>query len=323
MGTRPANTQTGVHGMSAQIQPIFVLGLQRSGTTWVANTLAAHPQIAAVEADRHQGVHESVFFSHFARMYGDWSDPTCKSHAIEAFLQSDYCGLCGLSVTYVRDLAKRAQNAAAFFVSLMDQVAQSQEKQAWVEKSPHHTLLADDLETSIPEAKFLCITRSSRTLVRSRLWSYGRSPPPYPARALCILRACASNAFHSGALQQFSKRIGPHRAQLVTFDELQNHGVSLLDPFLKHCGLTAMDGVTSSYERNSSFGSERSRKEALNHFDLLLIAMCEMAVRLTPLLLLKKLHQYFATRRPDRFPDWVWAADAARSGISTLPVEKQ
>ena len=308
--------------MSTHIQPIFVLGLQRSGTTWVANTLAAHPQIAAVEAERHRGVHESVFFSHFARIYGDWSDPTSKSKAIEAFLQSDYHDLCDLSESYVRDLAKHTKDAPAFFVALMDKVSQNRGKQAWVEKSPHHTLLADDLAKAIPQAHFLCITRSSDTLVRSRLWSYGRSPPPYPTRAIRILRACASNAFHSGALIQFSKQIGPHRAQLVTFEELHNHGLSVLDPFLKHCGLTAMGGTTSRYQRNSSFGSESSRKTALNRFDLLLIAICETAVRWTPLLLLKKLHHRITSRRPNRFPDWVWAADAANSGISTLPVEK-
>ncbi|MEX0303588.1 MAG: sulfotransferase, partial [Leisingera sp.] len=42
--------------MSSQTAiPVFVLGLQRSGTTLAANLLAAQPGIAAVAAKHHQG----------------------------------------------------------------------------------------------------------------------------------------------------------------------------------------------------------------------------------------------------------------------------
>ena len=38
---------------------VFVLGLQRSGTTWVANMLHGSGSVAAVAAEDHRGVHES------------------------------------------------------------------------------------------------------------------------------------------------------------------------------------------------------------------------------------------------------------------------
>jgi len=42
---------------------VFILGLQRSGTTWLANMLAALPQVAAVAHESHRGVHESVVWA--------------------------------------------------------------------------------------------------------------------------------------------------------------------------------------------------------------------------------------------------------------------
>src|SRR5215510_14892870 len=53
--------------------PVFVLGLERSGTTWVANMLGGHSQGVCVEAPGH-GSHSSLFFSYFARVYGDLED---------------------------------------------------------------------------------------------------------------------------------------------------------------------------------------------------------------------------------------------------------
>lgn len=293
--------------MTKPRQPIFVLGLQRSGTTWAANLLAAHPQIAAIEASRHHGVHESVFFSHFARAFGEWSDPTSKEQALAALLKSDYVALSGLHEADLHRIAQSTDGAGAFFAAFMDAVANARGTLAWVEKSPHHTLLGDVMAAALPEAKFLCITRDSRTLVRSRLWSYGRTPPPYPKRAWVILRACASNAYHTRYLKGFAKRLGPTRAQLITFEDLQRNQSEAIDPLLQTCGLAPMGDVKSAYARNSSFGTEGKRKDALGRLDTFLVDLCQLAVTCVPLRLLTTIQRRIAARRPIAFPDWVWA----------------
>ena len=75
--------------------PLFVLGAQRSGTTWTANLLAAHPQVAAVQSDDHFGIHESIFFSHFARAFGDLDDDANFDRFVAQFVTSDYYVLSG------------------------------------------------------------------------------------------------------------------------------------------------------------------------------------------------------------------------------------
>src|SRR5919108_3944767 len=76
--------------------PVFVLGLERSGTTWLANILASHPQAVAVQSEDHFGVHESIFFSHFAPAYGDLNEEHNFRRFATDFTASDYYLLSGL-----------------------------------------------------------------------------------------------------------------------------------------------------------------------------------------------------------------------------------
>ena len=56
------------------IKPIFIVGTNRSGTTWLANILSSHPKIAAIHHVNHHkfysGVIESFYFSHVYGRYG-------------------------------------------------------------------------------------------------------------------------------------------------------------------------------------------------------------------------------------------------------------
>lgn len=237
--------------------PIFVLGMQRSGTTFAANLLAAHPEIAAVTAPQHQGVHESVFFSHFARLHGDWQNPAAKARALAGFFQSDYFLLTGLKAT---DFAgPPAQDAASFFRNVMDQYAARSGARAWVEKSPHHTLLADHIAAAFPDARFVCLIRDPVDLLASRLWSYGRAPPSYPRRAATVLQACASCVFHSRFLMDFGRRLGTDRVFCIDYATLKANPEAALAEVLSSCGLQPLAGLRPAFRPNSSFASQADR----------------------------------------------------------------
>lgn len=301
--------------MTGTPRPLFVLGLQRSGTTLAANLLAAHPDIAAVTAERHRGVHESVFFSHFARIYGDWNDPDARARAVQAFLDSDYFLLTGLA----RDSAINDGMAAAqpgdFFRAVMDALAQRLGRIAWVEKSPHHTLLADEIATALPDACFLCVRRDSADLLRSRLWSYGRVPPPYPRRAAALLRGCASNRFHIGQMEAFARRVGPKRALFVDFDALRADPDAALAPFLEAAGLATLGGARPAFAANSSFKDQDQRARALTQIDTLVIRAAEAGMRALPQPVLAALRRRIAARRPLTLPAWVWPDSAAHDRV--------
>jgi hypothetical protein len=50
---------------------IFILGLHRTGTTWLANQINEHSAVAPVQHPKHFGIHESDYFTYIYGHYGD------------------------------------------------------------------------------------------------------------------------------------------------------------------------------------------------------------------------------------------------------------
>ena len=72
-------------------KPIFVVGKGRSGTTWLTNMLATHPDIAGVfNEDKNKGIKESRYFSDLYGRYGDLRNPTNLVEFIEILAVTDY-----------------------------------------------------------------------------------------------------------------------------------------------------------------------------------------------------------------------------------------
>lgn len=301
------------------ITPVFVLGLQRTGTTLAANLLAAHPDIAAVAAAHHHGVHESVFFSHFSKAIGDWPPPDRRGAAMADFLRSEYFYLTGLNRDWARQEARDCGSPAEVFRAVMDAYAKGRNARAWVEKSPHHTLLADQIAKALPNAQFLCVLRGTHGFLRSRLWSYGRRPPAHPRRAVLIARACASNVFHKRYMRSLAGRIGPDRVWLLEYEHLRADPDAALAPFLNRLGLPAESGLRPAFAPNSSFSDEAMRRRALTRTDLALARLCEAAASAVPQALLSRAQRRLARRRSLEFPAWVWSASAGTAGRADNP----
>ena len=94
-------------------QPLFILGKQRSGTTWLANQLSQHSQIAAVRSDHHNGVHESAFFSHVAGRYGDLTRQTNFVEFAETMAASDTLRIAGSTRRFCTGSGRRPARASS------------------------------------------------------------------------------------------------------------------------------------------------------------------------------------------------------------------
>jgi len=300
--------------------PVFVLGLQRSGTTLAANLLAAQPSIAAVAAKHHQGVHESVFFSHFAPSLEPWPAAGRRADRARGFLRSEYFRLSGLAPDWGEQAAEASAGPAELFCRVMEELARREGAVAWVEKSPHHTLLAEQIAAQLPEARFLCVMRGTKGFLRSRLWSYGRRPPPYPRRAALIARACASNVFHRRYMVSLPGILGRHRVFLTDFETLRSAPGTALAPLLAEIGLKPGRLRAPEYAANSSFASRTQKQRALARADVPLARAAEKLAEAVPQAVLQMLQRHLARRRPHGFPHWVWTEDPAAAGGS-IPVE--
>lgn len=283
--------------------PIFVLGLQRSGTSWVANMLCQHSRCVGIQSKDHHGIHESLFFSHFSRSYGDLSDDRRFQRFLSDFAQSDYFLLSGLPLEWLSQ--ERSRNYAQFFHELMEEVAIRDGATHWIEKSPHHSLYSGDLARHYPNAKFICVTRDSATLMPSLLCAPWREPSKYPKRFLTIIRSCMSYVLFSKHLKAFAKQ--HPRAILLQYESI------LADPegeANKLCAAldlpyqTAMTNVP--FAKNSSFGSGSNRSKAISKTDRLLIRAALAVFATIPLPLLYVTNRLKGFIRPEPWPDWVW-----------------
>lgn len=289
--------------------PIFVLGLQRSGTTWIANLLAGSGVVAAVTAEEHRGVHESVFFSHFAIAFGPFEQARARAAFRDAFAASDYFLLTGLPPAALDDAIERARDYAGVFALVMDALAAREGCAHWLEKSPHHTLLAEDLATRFPEARFVCVVRSSASLVASRLAAGGRGRPGPLKRAADILRGTLVNTLHARRLKRFAA--GCDRAILLSYDGFvadEARGKRELRGFL---GLDVTpEAMHSAFVPNTSHSDPRTRR--LSRGDRLLVSIGDWVGSSSPIGLLSWIERTRRRARGVAWPDWVWLKSGFR-----------
>lgn len=282
-------------------RPVFILGLQRSGTTWIGNLLAAHPEVAAVTAVRHGGIHESLFFSHFARAW-DWDDPRGRAAALQAFVDSDYCRLMDLD-DREKGVVLTSLSAAEAFDNAMDLYAARQQAAIWVEKSPHHTRHAREIAKVFPDASFVAIYRSTPSLIQSRLGAYGRTPPQGARRVLAILRAAASNAFHRAEVSALARRY-PDRVIQLDFEVMKADRERQVERMLTQLGISQVPDLQSDHQANATPDSLRD----VTVSDLRLAWIGDLIAGLVPGAVLGWIRRRLV-QDSVRFPGWVWSSD--------------
>jgi hypothetical protein len=284
---------------------VFVLGLDRSGTTWLANLLANHPRAVAVQSHDHFGVHESIFFSHFARAYGDLRDDVCFQRFAADFTQCDYYLLTGIEPEWL--VARRPRGYPEAFRAVMDEFAarQPEPARAWIEKSPAHTLIADALARDFPDARFVAIVRRHREVIASRLVVSGEPPPGYPGRVGRLLRLSRDCSLYERWLRRFCA--GDDGRALLTYEALTADPASELARACEVIGLEFEPAMLDlPWRRNTSFEGKQARSRGLSLPDQIVTASALAAFGLIPAERLRA--QVFARQRGHEieWPSWVW-----------------
>ena len=296
--------------VAKSVTPVFVLGLQRSGTTWLANLISNHADICSVGSVDHHGIHESIFFSHFAREYGDLTVTENYQRFIREFVKSDYFVLSGVEASWFE--AQHVTSYAEVFRLLMEAVAAKKGAKAWVEKSPHHTLLAYQLAEMYPDAKFVCVIRDYQSMIRSRLWAFGRTPPGYPFRVYKIARACSVNSLYERFLERFCQN-NPH-AMLVRYEDLKSETHNNINRVFRFLNQGEVDkGFKAAYAANSSFASVSQKEQGLGVIDKFFIFIFKSLMNLAPYGLLAYLEKRERSKGVE-WPEWCWVINKRPPG---------
>jgi hypothetical protein len=290
-------------------KPIFILGVHRSGTTWVANILCSHSNIAGIQATRHNGIHESAFFCTVMNRFGDIRNDNNYIEFLETFSNSDYFILSNLDKNYF--YKNRPDSYDEFFKVMMDKYAEEEHTDFWLEKTPAHTLYFSELLTIFPSAKFIVVKRNIVDSVKSdiRLRYFNRDMQRKTKFTKIIFIIFLVFRFYLFYSNTNSKR----KKQNCMFIEYENLKKNREDVTKKICDFIGVEFelqlLRDEYEPNTRFTSEKERFNVLTNQEVTFIKILDHLFKYFPkqffcsfLPLYKKFY-----RERNGIPDWFYS----------------
>ena len=171
---------------AAEPIPRFIIGLPRSGTTWMCRSLNQHPDVAAFG--------ETMFFGKAwiaPRKDGRYDGGTLqqiKSVLLAKPFESTLAirgpgGMKHVQQTDIKDVCAGAfarlperPTPGEVFGAVAASIAHAERKSQWVEKTPHHLLYAGRILEQFPNARFVVMLREPYSFLLSYKSHRGHDP---------------------------------------------------------------------------------------------------------------------------------------------------
>lgn len=280
--------------------PIFILGRHRSGTTWLSNILASLPEIYVPAHERHDGVHESAFFSHLVRYCNQGRTEADLRAVKHLFESSDFFALTGLK----EGPAILGQGPAAYFRSVMEAAAGMSGARYWLEKTPAHTLHAKFLAAAFPDAILIAVIRDYRAVVASNVHAFGDS------------RSAWSWFRHSLVTAVYEKLLARNGVAVIRYENLVSDYEGTVLALLKRLGIERASAPVSAFRRNTFYEGAPPPRE---WWQALSMVAGRWLIRPLPSGLVEASVIHWRERKPGILPPWFFPPLEARleSGRST------
>lgn len=227
--------------------PIFVAGLERSGTSLIFALLASHPDIAMTR--------RTNLWTHFYLQYGDLSDPVNFEHCLAMMMR--YKRLLRLEPDpdrLRRDFWAGEPTYARLFALLEEHYAERLGKPRWGDKSLNTERYADPIFSSYPGARIIHMIRDPRDRFASSLsrWKTRRGG----------VGAGTAEWLSSARLGLANAERYPGRYRIVRYESLAGNPESVLREICAFVGeeyvpeMLSMRGAPSFRDKgsNSSYG---------------------------------------------------------------------
>lgn len=265
---------------------IFVVGRNRSGTKWLANSVSNHPDVASIRSARSMrtGVLEANLFQHFPAMFGDLSVDDHYYAFLASFKHSNYFLLTGLPESVLYE--KRHADYLSLFRFLMERTAELRGKSVWLQKGS--SLMLPELHRAFPDARFVVIQRMHvRENVRSSIALGARGKDLERHKPKRVARELLSYYLHRATERAYLRHPNVLR---VAYEDLRERRESTLREVCAFVGLTFDPSVLEDhYKPNSSFVA-RTRDGVLTPLDVRVFQMLHPLTRAVPGPLLRYFH---------------------------------
>jgi len=223
------------------LSPVFVVGMPRSGTTWVMRMLAAHPQAWPL--------FETYMFSPYrglAALLRDVPDerPDEELEVIEL-------APAGLGRIFIRpELVAELREISRRWLDL----ATPPGRHYVIEKSPWHLSQVDVIAEVLPEARFVNILRDGRDVAVSlvaarRSWSKSGPTPP---TSEVLAEAARKWQQAVEELDEARDAVGTALLEL-RYDEISADPSGACRALFRHCSMPFDDALVAEVAMESSF----------------------------------------------------------------------
>ena len=146
--------------------PIFIAGIERSGTSLLYALLASHPNIAMTR--------RTNFWAFFYKRYGDLSQPDNFERCIDTMIHYKRLKVLQLDFDRVRrEFWQGDPTYQRLFTLIEQQFAERLGKPRWGDKSLNTERYVDDIFAAYPRAKMIHIIRDPRDRYASALKRWG------------------------------------------------------------------------------------------------------------------------------------------------------
>lgn len=288
-------------------KPMFVVGAHRSGTTWLGNLLCRHREIAGVQAKEHQGIHESVFFSHVAEHFGDLQNENDFIEFVEAFSSSDYYKLTGLDKEFL--YRQRPKGYGECFRLIMDSFAEKEGAEYWVEKSPVHTLYLSYILENFPEATVFGMKRDIIHVLESTLKLWAGEHQSGLGKMFEIGKLLLRYTLYNKYLSHYASEY--ENVRIIKFSEMKNETKLTAEKIVETLGLQFESKLLrKKYEPNTSFESgkddEANREEILPRSTRWSIILLYGTINKFPFSIYQIIENARRFRQDNVLPNWFW-----------------
>jgi len=252
-------------------KPIFVVGVHRSGTTWIANILCQHPNVSGVVNEKNFGIYESAFFETVMGKFGKLDSDEDFIRFVEQFSLSNFFILSKIDKNIFYE--KRPETYPEFFRVMMDSFAKNEMVDFWLEKTPEHSLYIKKISNFYPDAKFIAIKRDIYDTIKSTInmpFYKQKNGKLLHSRLLLLKYLCYRYVKYYKYIEYFSR----HSESVLTFnyEQLKESKEEVVTYICKFLGLKFYpELLQEKFRPNTSFSNNQQRKVVLSPIDKILI----------------------------------------------------